>query len=93
MLSAGGRDRQAESIAIREGDCVLLYTDGVTGSLASNGKQYGELRLKDLLIRNRHLEPGEIIQVIKNDLRTFSPGGSADDDRTLVVVRVNSVNA
>jgi serine phosphatase RsbU (regulator of sigma subunit)/DNA-binding transcriptional regulator YhcF (GntR family) len=90
--AAGGRDRRAESIDIREGDSILLYTDGVTQSVASNGRRYGELRLKDLLIRNRHLDPGEIIQVIKNDLCTFSPGELPDDDRTLVVVRVNSLN-
>jgi serine phosphatase RsbU (regulator of sigma subunit)/DNA-binding transcriptional regulator YhcF (GntR family) len=89
---ASGPEHQTESIDIREGDCILLYTDGVTRSAASNGKQYGALRLKDLLIRNRHLDPGEIIQVIKNDLRTFSPGGLPEDDRTLLVARVNSVN-
>ncbi|MFH1313180.1 MAG: SpoIIE family protein phosphatase [Candidatus Eisenbacteria bacterium] len=91
--AAGDLDRRAESIDIREGDSILLYTDGVTRSVASNGKPYGELRLKDLLIRNRHLDPGEIIQVIKNDLHTFSPGELPDDDRTLLLVRVNSVDS
>ena len=87
-----GHEHETGSTVIREGDCILLYTDGVTRSTATSGRQYGVLRLKDLLVRNRHLSPAEIIRIIENDLKTFSPGEVPDDDRTLVVVRVNSVS-
>jgi serine phosphatase RsbU (regulator of sigma subunit) len=84
-------DYGTESVEIREGDYVLLYTDGITETMASNGKEYGALRLRDILISNRHRDPKEIVQIIKNDLRTFSPGGTPDDDRTLILLRVNTV--
>jgi serine phosphatase RsbU (regulator of sigma subunit)/DNA-binding transcriptional regulator YhcF (GntR family) len=87
-----GREHETGSTAIREGDCILLYTDGVTTSAATSGRRYGVLRLKDLLVRNRHLSAAEIIRIIESDLRTFSPGEVPDDDRTLIVVRVNSVS-
>ena len=77
-----------ETVSIQEGDCILLYTDGVTETTSVSGKPYGASRLRDLLIGNRHRNPEEIVRMIGRDLEWFGLANQLDDDRTLMVLRV-----
>jgi len=80
---------ETETLRAEPGDAILFYTDGITDATDTNGKHYGEQRLRNLLIRNRHLGPREIIDLIKDDLAEFCEAGSLQDDRTLMVFRVD----
>jgi serine phosphatase RsbU (regulator of sigma subunit)/DNA-binding transcriptional regulator YhcF (GntR family) len=82
-------DHHAEKVRVHEGDSILLYTDGVTETTSSGGRQYGEIQLRDLLIRNRHRSPDDILNFIKCDVERFSGPEPPDDDRTIVVIKVN----
>ncbi len=77
-----------ETLDIQEGDCILLYTDGVSETTSCSGRQYGALRLRDILIGNRHHNPEEILQVIARDLEWFGGAGQPEDDQTLMALRV-----
>jgi sigma-B regulation protein RsbU (phosphoserine phosphatase) len=83
-------DHKIETVRVAPGDLILLYTDGITDATDTNGKHYGEQRLRNLLIRNRHLTPPEIIDLIKDDLAEFCEPGALRDDRTLMVFKVDS---
>lgn len=82
-------DHKTETVGVGPGDCILLYTDGITDATDTNGKHYGEQRLRNLMIRNRHLAPCEIIDLIKDDLAEFCGADSLQDDRTLMVLKVD----
>jgi len=82
-------DHKTEAVGVGPGDSILLYTDGITDATDTNGKHYGEQRLRNLMIRNRHLAPLEIIDLIKDDLAEFCEAGSLQDDRTLMVLKVD----
>lgn len=78
-------------VTLRPGDLLVLYTDGVTetrGRGAGGGwEEYGVARLLEAA-RSHREEPAErIVAAIFEDLRRFSRGRPAVDDRTLVVVR------
>ena len=38
---------ERQHVALREGDVLVMYTDGVTEALNSAGKEFGEARLRD----------------------------------------------
>jgi serine phosphatase RsbU (regulator of sigma subunit)/DNA-binding transcriptional regulator YhcF (GntR family) len=80
------------SVPVQEGDCILLFTDGITDTMSCGGKQYGASRLRDVVIGNRHREPKEIIGAITRDLEWFSTPGRPDDDRTLMVVKLDHLD-
>jgi serine phosphatase RsbU (regulator of sigma subunit) len=68
------------------GDCIALYTDGVTESFNSAGEEFGEQRLTEILQRHRELSSRDLLTAIVNEVRQFSPGEQYDDI-TLIVVK------
>jgi sigma-B regulation protein RsbU (phosphoserine phosphatase) len=70
------------------GDCVLLFTDGVTEACNSEGEEFGEHRLLHLLREQRALSPEKIQTQILSAVETFS-GVHWADDATLLVLAVS----
>jgi serine phosphatase RsbU (regulator of sigma subunit)/DNA-binding transcriptional regulator YhcF (GntR family) len=85
-------DHEIVSVQIQEGDCILLFTDGVTDTTSCSGKPYGASRLRDILISNRHRDSREIIRAITRDLDWFSGTSQPQDDRTLMVIKIDRMN-
>jgi serine phosphatase RsbU (regulator of sigma subunit)/DNA-binding transcriptional regulator YhcF (GntR family) len=75
-----------------QGDCLVLYTDGITETTSPKGKHYGEARLKDLAIRCRHRSPEEIMACIKYDVERFGAPEPFEDDMTVVVVKASGIS-
>jgi phosphoserine phosphatase RsbU/P len=73
------------SAALRSGDRLVLFTDGITECADSDGMEFGEDRLVDLVSRNVHLAPDKLKDVI---LKAAECHGSFVDDATLIVVEV-----
>jgi serine phosphatase RsbU (regulator of sigma subunit)/DNA-binding transcriptional regulator YhcF (GntR family) len=76
-----------------EGDCLVLYTDGITEATSSRGKQYGEAQLRDMAIRCRHKSPDEILSFVRYDVERFTSPDPPDDDMTMMVLKVNRLSA
>jgi serine phosphatase RsbU (regulator of sigma subunit) len=72
---------------LREGDILALYTDGITEAFDPGGQEFGEARLLDLLVRNRHRDLSEIVLTVLQELDRWTGGGPAGDDATLVLGR------
>lgn len=72
---------------LREGDRLVLFTDGVSESRDSAGNDYGEERLEQFIAANRQSPARELIASIVDSVSSFS-GGRVDDDLTLVAVAV-----
>ena len=69
------------------GDRLVLFTDGVTEVSNVAGEEFGEERLVNVVLENRHLSAGELQEKILAEVAKFS-GGRFEDDATLVVVAV-----
>ena len=75
--------------ALRAGDRLLFYTDGVTERQGPRDSMYEEDRLTLTFARSAALPPDSVVREIVNDLETFAEGQEAHDDQTLVLMRVD----
>jgi serine phosphatase RsbU (regulator of sigma subunit) len=75
-----------ETIEIRSGDYLFLYTDGITEIRNAAGKEFGEQRLEKLLTDNYGKSPKEIKTSIIKALKKFSANMEFQDDVTLVII-------
>lgn len=76
------------SLEFSAGDCLILYSDGITEACSPRGEQYGLQRLKCAL--SEHAELG-VAEAIKNallaDVKQFMDGAVQADDITLIVAK------
>ena len=70
---------------LQPGDCILLYTDGVTERFDTDRQTYGEERLLRQLEVQRKGSPEEVLAAIMQDVDNFSNGRPADDDQALLL--------
>ncbi len=72
--------------ALRPGDLLALYTDGITESMDHELEEYGEERFIESLRRHRHLAPDSLVTSLVTDIRAFSPHEQRDDI-TIIIAR------
>jgi sigma-B regulation protein RsbU (phosphoserine phosphatase) len=83
----GKRIATSRSIALAEGDILLLATDGCEEAEGPGRQPFGRRRMLDVVRAYRHRPAGEIIEALRSALREFSQGLPQADDITLVVVK------
>jgi serine phosphatase RsbU (regulator of sigma subunit) len=76
-------------VQLGPGDMMLLFSDGVTEANDGHGGRFGFERLRELLIKNRHLAPQDVRNAVMNAVMVWS--GRPTDDVTLVIVRCHGV--
>ncbi len=81
-----GNYKEAE-VQLEPGDRLVLYTDGVTEAMNSDGQEFGKQKLVELGSRNLALSAADLLETIRKEVAGFT-GGSFQDDFTLVVVAV-----
>jgi sigma-B regulation protein RsbU (phosphoserine phosphatase) len=79
--------RQSE-MALRSGDRLVLFTDGITECEDATGNEFGEDSLRRLVLENSPLTAEQLKRLILSCTETHSAGLFADD-ATLVVAAVN----
>jgi serine phosphatase RsbU (regulator of sigma subunit) len=84
---------QEASLKLKEGDVVILYTDGITEMLNSGNHFYGEDRLERLVKGVRKASSEKILEIIVDDVNEFKGMARQHDDMTLVIIKADaSVN-
>jgi serine phosphatase RsbU (regulator of sigma subunit) len=78
---------ESETIAVENGDILVLFTDGLPDTHNSQQETFGQERLTEVVLQNRHLSASEI----KDELyeATIEFRGSTDqfDDLTIIVAK------
>jgi len=69
---------------------LVIYTDGVTDALGTDGERYGLQRLQATLDRCRELSASEVIETLTGALRQFQVREHVDDTAVLVLRRLAS---
>jgi serine phosphatase RsbU (regulator of sigma subunit) len=82
-------DYEEGQIQLKAGDLLLLYTDGLTETMSPDDQElYGTERLDLFLRDNRHLGTSELLSALDAELQRFRGRHEADDDITLITLKV-----
>ena len=79
---------EAHKVRLAADDLIFFYTDGLSEAARPGSDEFGEKRIVDYLVQNRHRTPEEIQDGILHQVRTFSGADSPEDDTTVVILKV-----
>jgi len=75
------------ALSLDRGDCLLLYTDGVTEALDANGDEFGPDRMIESVRASAPEGAPAIITGLIDALRSFVGAQPQNDDITLIAIR------
>lgn len=80
-----------DTVNIKSGDCLFIYSDGITESMNSEEEEFGEQRLQELLLKGRHLsdDPDSLIDRIFAAIMEHRGNRQLSDDITAVAILRN----
>ncbi|MFQ5719680.1 MAG: PP2C family protein-serine/threonine phosphatase [Acidobacteriota bacterium] len=73
--------------ALRRGDLLAFYTDGITEAHDPAGEEFGLRRLKRIVAREADHTATEIVDAVMDEVARFAPDDPLRDDQTVVIVR------
>ncbi len=74
-------------VFFEKGNIVVMYTDGVTEATNTVGVEFGTERLTEIVKSNQNASCKELVEMIFEDIKQFTEGYPATDDRTLFIVK------
>ena len=77
----------ATSLALKSGDTLVAYTDGVTEPENAQGEEYGEERLRQAVSRNGGRALQSVIEDVMDDVVRWTGDSTLQDDMTMLVLR------
>jgi sigma-B regulation protein RsbU (phosphoserine phosphatase) len=75
------------SVPLERNDCLVLYTDGVTETLNSEGDEYGVDRMMESVRASANDGAEAIVKRIIEDVREFTGSVPQNDDITVLAIR------
>jgi sigma-B regulation protein RsbU (phosphoserine phosphatase) len=83
---------ECESLILRQGDTLFLYTDGVTEAKNPEAELYGETRLIAALNRCPSGNLTEMIHCIRSEVQQHANGAPQSDDVTMLAITYRGVS-
>lgn len=83
-----GSQYRAESVELKPGDVVVMYTDGVTEAMNPKDEEFDEFRLEAVVREHLDQPASQIIEHVAQAVREFAGSHPQSDDITMFVVRV-----
>lgn len=75
---------------VKTGDVIVLYTDGITEAMNTNGDLFGDAALSTVVSAHRELDSAGIRERILRDVRAFVGDAEPHDDMTMVVLKLKA---
>jgi sigma-B regulation protein RsbU (phosphoserine phosphatase) len=79
---------EQETIQLQSGDILVVYTDGVTEALNPAGVEFGEEKLRSIVVESLQLPARELAARVIEKVLEWQGQASQHDDITLIVVKV-----
>jgi serine phosphatase RsbU (regulator of sigma subunit) len=76
------------TLPIGPGDLFLLYTDGISEAMNTDGDYFGDTRLADLAQQHADLSSDELSARILGEVRVFAGAAAQHDDMTMVLLKI-----
>lgn len=77
-----------ETSRLKKGDTILFYTDGFNEAQNRFQEEYGESKLKEILVRFGNLSSDEILEKIQDEIKRFTFKAPQHDDMTAVLIKI-----
>jgi sigma-B regulation protein RsbU (phosphoserine phosphatase) len=78
---------EQETLVMKSGDILYLYTDGVTEAMNRNDELWGDTRLKAAADKYRDVSVNELTYRINEEIEGFADGAEQADDITMLALR------
>jgi sigma-B regulation protein RsbU (phosphoserine phosphatase) len=89
VLGAFDWARYEEAAAtLAAGDLLLVFSDGITEAQNHTGEEYGDERLAEFALANRHLGIDDLHAAVFDEIDAWTGGRERDDDQTVVILKV-----
>ena len=75
------------AVPLERNDCLVLYTDGVTETLNSEGDEFGVDRMMQSVCASANDSAQAVVKRIIEDVREFTGSVPQNDDITLIAIR------
>jgi sigma-B regulation protein RsbU (phosphoserine phosphatase) len=75
------------TVRLDSGDFILLYTDGVIDALNAQEQEFGEERLRQVVLENRGASAADMVDGLTRSISSFTGSTAPFDDITLMVAR------
>jgi serine phosphatase RsbU (regulator of sigma subunit) len=82
-----GMPYEEESIEIRSGDLIALYSDGVPEAYNEKEEEWGEQNLEQCLQEFRESDAAAISELVITEIDRFAGSAAQHDDITLMIIR------
>jgi sigma-B regulation protein RsbU (phosphoserine phosphatase) len=76
-------------LQLEAGQILVLYTDGITEAMNESGEEFSKERLVECVRRGKELEAKELVNLIHQEVTTFSGENTLDDDGTLFIIKTS----
>jgi phosphoserine phosphatase RsbU/P len=83
----GFESMPAAHVTLRDGDVLVLYTDGVVEAADPESTEFGESRIAKVLAESAWLPAQDIVDALVNTTRAHTGCEHFEDDFTVVVVK------
>ncbi len=81
-------DYTEEEMNLKQGDRLVLYSDGITECINNNCEQFSTERLIELLEKEKDASSGELVKKVRQSLEQWKGDEIYEDDITLIVMDV-----
>ncbi|MBN2089730.1 SpoIIE family protein phosphatase [candidate division KSB1 bacterium] len=79
---------QTETIKLNSGDCLFLYTDGVSEAMNIKDEEFGTDRIEFILKKFKEKTAQELLNTYLTAIRAYAENVPQSDDITMVILKV-----
>jgi sigma-B regulation protein RsbU (phosphoserine phosphatase) len=79
---------QTETIKLNSGDCLFLYTDGVSEAMNIKDEEFGTDRIEFILKKFKEKTAQELLDTYLMAIRAYAENVPQSDDITMVIIKI-----
>ena len=78
---------EQRTVRLESGDCMVLYTDGVTDAIRGDRQRFGMERLRQVVLQNLPSSATEMVTSVEDAVEEFTDSAAQFDDMAIVVAK------
>ena len=79
-----------ERIKLNKSELIVIYSDGISEAMNEREEEYGESKLKNVILKHLKDSPGTMIDTILSEVKSFTGNAPQSDDMTLMIIKKTS---